>query len=146
MKSDVKLDVFELIVFELMANVKIILVENEDFNFHFLKYKSNGDFSKINGLEIYSNFDPKHVLFMHKSANEDDEVSTNILLYNDKVVHSFEELDVSLKELILQKLNEEQREMEHPTRFKHLKSLNATIEKEEEKEELDEVIEEDGED
>ena len=34
-KSDVKLDVFELIVFELMANVKIILVENEDFNFHF---------------------------------------------------------------------------------------------------------------
>ena len=127
MKSDIKLETMELVVFEVLANVKIILVQNEDFDFNFLKYKENADFTKMNTLSIYSEFDPKDVVFVHKSVNEDEEISTNILLYNDKVINSFEELDLPLKSLILQKLNEERREMEHPMRFKYLKSLTDTI-------------------
>ena len=100
MKTDIKLETMELVVFEVMANVKIILVQNEDFDFNFLKYKENADFTKMNTLSIYSEFDPKDVVFVHKSVNEDEEISTNILLYNDKVINSFEELDLPLKSLI----------------------------------------------
>ena len=60
--------------------------ENEDFNFHFLKYKSNGDFSKINGLEIIPIL-IQNMCYLCTNRQTKTMISTNILLYNDKVVH-----------------------------------------------------------
>jgi len=128
MKSDVALDVYNLIMFEFMANIKIIIIENEDFDFHFLKHKENANYEKMNKLDIYNSFDPKDVMFIHKTTNEDEETHLNMLQYNDKLFISFDDLanDKILK-LIEEKLNENLQEVEHPTRFAYLKSAAAKI-------------------
>ena len=136
MSPDVKLGLFELLFFELLANVKIILVGDQDITFNLFPYKEGADFSKINKVSLYSEFDPKEVLFIHTKMNEDDEKKTNILLYKDKSIVSFEDLDTELANMILQKMEEDKEESELPMRFKHFKSsgtiLNAPGEDEDE--------------
>ena len=128
MKPDVALDVYNLIMFELMAEMKIIIIENEDFDFHFLKHKENANYEKMNKLDIYNSFDPKDVMFIHRTTNEDEETQLKILQYNGKLFNSFDDLanDKILK-LIEEKLNENLQEAEHPTRFAYLKSAAAKI-------------------
>ena len=127
MKTDITLGSFELIVLEILANVKIIIIENGDFMFNFLKYKEDADFSKMNKVGLYSEFDPKDVLFIHKSVNADEESFAHVLLYKGNVINSFDNLDDGLSKIISQKLNDDQREAEHPTRFKHLKTIKIGV-------------------
>ena len=111
-----------------MAEMKIIIIENEDFDFHFLKHKENANYEKMNKLDIYNRFDPKDVMFIHRTTNEDEETQLKILQYNGKLFNSFDDLanDKILK-LIEEKLNENLQEAEHPTRFAYLKSAAAKI-------------------
>lgn len=129
MKSDVLFDVYNLIMFELMAKIKIIIIENDNFDFHFLKLKETAKYEKIDKLSIYKKFDPTDVMFIHKSTNEDEETSLNLLQYNGKLFNSFRELgnDKFLK-LIQDKLSEHIEEEQHPTRFAHLKNISVKVE------------------
>ena len=138
---DVALDIYNLIMFELMANIKIIVIENEDFDFHLMKYKEDTNYEKMNTLDIYKNVNPQEVMFIHKSYNEDEETILNILQYNGKLFNSFGELgNDKLIKLIQDKLNEYIEEEQHPTRFAHLKSISVKVEDEKpEPEEEDEV-------
>lgn len=126
LSPDVKLGLFELLFFELLADVKIILVEDQDITFNLFPYKEGVDFSKINKVSLYSEFDPKNVLFIHTKVNDDDEKKTNILLYKDKPIVSFEDLDTELANIILQKMEENKGESDLPMRFKHFKSAYKT--------------------
>ena len=138
---DVALAIYNLIMFELMANIKIIVIENEDFDFHLMKYKEDTNYEKMNTLDIYKNVNPQEVMFIHKSYNEDEETILNILQYNGKLFNSFGELgNDKLIKLIQDKLNEYIEEEQHPTRFAHLKSISVKVEDEKpEPEEEDEV-------
>ncbi len=127
----VELDYYELILFEVLANVKVFVIQDNDFYFNFLKFKNNKDFSKLNSKPIYSEFDPQNLVFIHKSANNDGEESFRVLLYNEKIINPFEELDVELAKLISQKLNDDIDEISHPTRFKYIKSKIHEMENEE---------------
>lgn len=136
MKSDVVLDVYNLIMFELMAEIKIIIIENDDFDFHFLKLKENANYEKIDKLSIYNRFDPKDVIFIHKSTNEDEETRLNILQYNSKLFIPFDDLDNDkLLKLIQDKLKENAQEDQYPRRFAHLKSRSVKVEDNEPKHE-----------
>ena len=145
MNPNIKLGLFELLMFELLANVKIVIVENQDITVNLLKYKDNPDFSKMNKISLYSDFDPKELLFIHIKVNEDEERKTNILLYKDKPFVPFEDLDKELVDLIMKKMYEDIQELEHPTRFKHFKSKSSNtniVNQKEESEEPDEPEEE----
>lgn len=146
--SVVTLDVYNLIMFELMAKIKIIVIENEDFDFHLMKYKEDTNYEKMNTLDIYTDVNPQEVMFIHKSSNEDEETSLNILQYNGKLFNSFEELgNDKLLKLIREKLNEYIEEEKHPTRFAYLKSISVKVEDEKhEPEEEDDGVEKDEED
>ena len=148
LESDVVLDVFNLIMFEFMAEIKIIIIENDDFDFHFLKLKETTNYEKMNSLDIYKNCDPQEVMFIHKSSNEDEETSLKLLQYNGKLFNSFGELgNDKLLRLIQDKLNEYIEEEQHPTRFAHLKSISVKVEDEKpEIEEEDDGVEKDEED
>lgn len=131
LNSDVVLDVYNLIMFELMANIKIIVIEDEDFDFHFLKFKETTNYEKMNKLSIYKGFNPEDVMFIHKSTNEDEETSVKLLQYNGKLFNSFDELgNDKLLKLIQDKLNEYIEEEQHPTRFAYLKSISVKVEDE----------------
>ena len=123
--SNIKIDFFELVIFEVLANVKIIVIENDDFDFNLLKYRDGSDFTKLDKVVLYSQFDPRDVLFIHKTVNEYEELTLKMLLYKDKFINSFKELDDELIKIILQKLDNESQEFNHPTRFKYLKSLQV---------------------
>ena len=123
MNPDIKLGYFEFIVLEVLANIKILLVENDELNFSFFEYSKEAVFDKIDNVELYSKFDPQDVLFVHKTINQDGKQEFNLLLYKDKLVNAFENLDAKLAELIIQKLNENKQDAEHAYRFTTLKQM-----------------------
>ena len=141
---DVALDIYNLIMFELMANIKIIVIENEDFDFHLMKYKEDTNYEKMNTVDIYTDVNPQEVMFIHKSSNEDEETSLNILQYNGKLFNSFGELgNDKLLKLIQDKLNEYIEEEKHPTRFAYLKSISVKVEEKKPEIEQDDGVEDD---
>ena len=138
-KPDIQLDVFDLALFELMANVKIFVIENGDFDFNFLKYKEAANYKKINTISLYKKFNPKDVMFIHRTTNNDEDTDINILLYNDKLFNSFDDLNIELLKFILKKCNENLQEEHHPTRFEYFKSLTEKMKNVEDAEDKDET-------
>lgn len=123
MNPHIKLGYFELIILEILANVKILLIEDEELNFSFFEYSKKALFDKIDTVKLYSKFDPTDVIFIHKTINQDDMPELNLLLYKDKLINSFENLDTKLAELIIEKLNENKQDAEHPHRLINLKQM-----------------------
>ena len=123
MNPNIKIGYFELVVLEVLANVKILLVEDGELKFELFEYKEKASFEKIDRFDLYSKFDPTDVIFIHKTMNQDNELEMNMLLYKDKLVNTFEDLDTKLGQLIIQKLNENGQEAQHPSRFINLKQM-----------------------